>query len=443
MTSQKSITFFYPSRITGGVEYCFLRLAEYLSVNSGRKVNYIDYKDGFSFNKLASGPVKLIEYTPNQLNEFEEDTCIIAPPSCIPTLISDFKFSERTNFVFWYLHYFNYLHLFPLSNLYDEESTIVISDCIKLLHREFECSKKGLNFLYEHEALVFTDIENLHINKELFDLDISSHKLIPVPINQVSHEIRSELVSEKEINIGLMGRLSLDKIYPLMHILELATEYSQEKQKKIRVHLIGAGECTSLFEQFNNINNLELIFCGTLVDEVLREYMSTNIDILFSQGTSALEAARLHIPSVLLDISFRPLPKTHKLRWLFETIGYCTGPSAESSLIPCTHTFEDIINFVYEKPGAKIQVGQQCYSYFIENHLIDEVANLLISQTDHSSAFKKDLIFYFSFLEIFKKRFIWTRKILLIIRLLLKVPKWYKLKKIILYLISNKLQLKS
>lgn len=394
MDKIKSITFFYPSRMLGGVEFLFIRLAKYLSEELNMKVFYIDYEDGFGKKQLSSSDVTFIKYEDSSKNILLDfDTHLILP------LFKLFAHNEliitnRVRLLFWSLHPFDIIYVFSFLKLYMN----YISD-------KKESLKKAINFLYRKDvsiitkvlklcdkknSLYFMDSVNFDVKNFCLDLNLDEAKYIPIPVLEKNHNPKREIVDENVINIGWVGRLCDFKVFILMNIIENANIYSHKTAKKVKVHIIGTGPEEIRVRNYKKTGNIELLFLGSLIEDELDNYLINNIDVLFAMGTSCLEGAKLHIPSVLVDASYKKIPLSYKFKWLFETTGFSLGESINKVNNKNSHTFNKILSEIYLKKNKKY-IGDKCYSYCKSNHAIDSVANKLIDYLNETSLTISDL----------------------------------------------------
>ncbi len=66
--------------------------------------------------------------------------------------------------------------------------------------------------------------------------------------------------------------------------------------------------------------------------------------MLFAMGTSTLDGAKLGIPTVRLDYSYKSIPKNYKYKFFHEVKGYSMGERVESSFFKNgNHTFEELL----------------------------------------------------------------------------------------------------
>ena len=79
----------------------------------------------------------------------------------------------------------------------------------------------------------------------------------------------------------------------------------------------------------------------------INEYLLKNVDLMFAQGTSALESAKLGIPTVVTDDSYEDLYGNYIFKMLHERINYDIGHLVtEKDYKPNNSSFEDIMDKV-------------------------------------------------------------------------------------------------
>lgn len=79
---KNKVVFFYPSKVVGGAEYLFYRMAKQL-VDRGFEVSYIDYEKGFIANKIKTNQdnINVIKYNIFNYYKLEKTTTLIVPLS--------------------------------------------------------------------------------------------------------------------------------------------------------------------------------------------------------------------------------------------------------------------------------------------------------------------------------------------------------------------------
>ena len=129
----------------------------------------------------------------------------------------------------------------------------------------------------------------------------------------------------------------------------------------------------------------EIHFENEIEANQLDNYLINNCSILFAMGTAALEGAKLGIPTVLLDISYKKISKEYNYRWLYERDGMTLGEninevSAESLDI---NSLELKINQYFEEFE---KVSEKTLEYFNTNHNLENTCSKLLKKINNSSA---------------------------------------------------------
>ena len=327
--SIKSITFFKPSKIVGGCEYLFIRLAAYLAEDCNIKVYYVDYKDGFARKQLSLNNVNFIDYSDEEKIQLNFETHLITNLGAIYQIYKNADLSDKVNLFFWNVFIYDCLLPLPFLGYFIEKFNPKLSDVKKFLnllyrkdvHKISEC----FNLLSKNYAMVYMDLPNFQNTNFCLDLGQKDPNFLQILALNSDHTPVTNIISKDTINIGWLGRLATFKIYSLINILENANLYSEKFNKKIKVHIIGTGPKENIVRNFSISPNVELVFSGTIINNELDQYLLNNVDILFAMGTSALEGAKLHVPSVLVDFNYERIDLDYKFNWLFETEKYGLG----------------------------------------------------------------------------------------------------------------------
>ncbi len=364
----------------GGIVTLFSRLSRYLSTNPEYKIYYIDYPDGVARGLLENENVTFIDYYSNTQTKIEFNTTIIMYFLDIVGLQNKLDTLEDNKFLLWFLHPHAALFALPVGSLmspslYTELPIDKITSLVEVLYgNKRQEIKEIVEALDEQHALAFMDSINLIYQQKVFEADIQTQNYLPLGIDLPENSLPVSLLNQKQINIGWLGRLTTDKIYALMNVINQATEYSLKTNEKITIHIIGEGEQKSCIEKMQISSGIEIKFTGTLINNELKNYLTNNLDVVFAMGTSCLETAVLGLPTILLDFSH--YPQNSNFRWLFESSDYCLGCEANETILACNHTFADIIETIY-KQNKKNTTGRQCLEYAVQNHSITNTATLL------------------------------------------------------------------
>lgn len=364
----KNLTFFYPSKICGGAEYLIVRLAGYL-VKYGYKVNLIDYRDGFCAG-LLKDHANLVPYEEHVPVTIDDDTCLITFASHIFEVKKKVRLSSLSKVLYWFVHPYNVISSIPrYARLF-----------------EYNRYRALLRFLVRKKALLFMDSENFHKNNVYFKLDLSEPEYMPLPFPAKGMTCPPCTVKEGEVNVGWLGRLSGDKIFILLYVIDKLCDLKKKNyQKNIRMHVIGEGDQANLLKDYvKTKQSIQVIFQPTLLHSNLDSYLIKNLDVLFAMGTSALEGAALRLPVILLGFSLKPIVLDYRFSWLYQSDGSCLGREIVFNDYSHALTVEDILHSVYEK-NKKGEIGNACYEYFLNNHGIDHVAPKFLKFLEESA----------------------------------------------------------
>lgn len=351
-----SITFMYPSRRIGGAQLLFIRLAVELSKRDAIVVNVVDYQDGFLAAQLSNyNKVNILPYS-NGCVAISEETVFITPLSNF----SDLRYLIKGDFnkikiLLWSIHPTNIDYVFASNGRKWFKNVLPVKNFLKLL------SDLG-NIVYMDEA-------NFLAAKKVINLEGQPEFLqVPLEIKDYKSGVKDQ--SDK-INIAWLGRISYDKIFSVLKIVdEIKT---LENSDQMVLHIIGTGEKLDQLEIYLKKSGINYFLAGTLVENDLSSYMNKNIQIGVAMGTSCMEFATRKIPVFLIDFSEEKFPDNIKYNWLHETQNYTLGSDIKEAT-KRNHTFQQLLN-LYKNDS---NIGEQCYEYVVSNHDITKVAEKLI-----------------------------------------------------------------
>ena len=150
---------------------------------------------------------------------------------------------------------------------------------------------------------------------------------------------------------------------------------------------VGLDNYTSEKLQLNIFENIPLAKLG--------KFLVNNSDVHFGMGTTGLDGAKMGIPTVLIDFSYKPFPKNYGYRWLFETKNYCLGNDIEASYFvnDGKYGMKEILPTAFDK-NLQYQLSTLCYEYVSSEHDIAKNAQLLVDMSSRSTFRLKDSRFY-------------------------------------------------
>ena len=348
----KRVIFFFPDRRIGGGPFYLLRMAVELSKSNEYEVYYIDYKDGYTHKiDIDVSKIKFIDfedYSPSTI--FIDDAVLFAP--------------------IHYLHNMPYFHLNTKVLFFNWHH-----ECIPVLKNNMCFNDielyKCMEIINKNNAQVFCDVGQWSENNR-YSLQDFNKNYVPVHINMKNERAIPHII-DNNINICILGRLVLDKIYSVINIIECAKKYNK---KNIVIHIIGDGDQKDKLNAYKEVDGIELRFLGVLSGDRLNNYLKNNIDILFAMGTSVLEGAAIGLPSIIIPYSIRPF-HLDQFIYLYDTIGYCLGWDVNQLKYASVkkYSFNSIINYIYNE-NKKNEIGNKCFEYVENNHSV-------VSSTEH------------------------------------------------------------
>ncbi len=367
------ICFYFPYHEVSGVPVLFFRIANELAISNKRNLIYIiDYKDGaIARNLISQSNIKLIPFF-DGVSIFPPKDAILVMQSILPYSIrSELKISPDTKLFFWNLHpdcLIPILFPFPYLRNFQNINFKLYKILINLFYQSL--IKNIGEFILQavaKKSLFFMDQSNLDkTNKYLF-LDIPNINFLPVPAKSSSHKINNFVKVGSVLNITWIGRLCDFKSHILIYTIKKLSALAASKKIKLKYSIIGDGpfkKIISKLEVDNDWFKLELL--GSLKPELLDNFLLNNTDVLTAMGTSALEGAKLGIPTILLDISYYPVKGDYKYRWLHESKNFDLAHDINKfDLREGNLSLNNMLNDLHSNYQ---ELSTKALEYFLKNH---------------------------------------------------------------------------
>lgn len=257
--------------------------------------------------------------------------------------------------------------------------------------RLFNFKKKALHLislLDNKKALLLMD----RPNKEAIErrgLTLSEPvKYLTVPINvDQTYKRTFDSVNAKRM-ITYVGRGNDDwKIYPVIKVLSDLNKMSEEYIFTI---------CTDTDKRFKELialhvpdNKVKIEYKINLFGHALDDFLKINSWLHISMGTSALEGAKLGIPTILIDYSKSLFPEDYGYKWLYEADGYSLAdeilPGMTIKGLPLRQMIKEI-----EFSNGYNTVADQCFDYVLNNHSLDVFLQRVLEACQQTEMTVKD-----------------------------------------------------
>lgn len=360
-----SICFWMPIRSVCGASIVFAKFAQNLSEYTDLQIYYVDVTDGYARKILMNNEkIYFIDYEQDSwyfpINEpviiFTNPTRIIQLKNMNPKNKVLILHPDTTD-IGWNLLYFQNEYR-KIMKLLKKTNSIVFQDwtCRDLLSKQ-----TGTNF--QNEDYIQLVLSPLYDNRK-----------------------RTSLVKNDEINVTWLGRLATDKLGALYNLIDNYASLVTSRAK--RLHIIGDGESSNHVKAYceKHARDVKIIMTGTLYKErsytnesnenqqtelTLDEYLIKNVDIVFAMGTSALEGAKLGIPSAVVYTNSKPHDK-NEFFWLYDMKDYCLGMDSSQKSVSGASSFclDHILNMISDNERFIVE-GEKCYRYYFDNHSND------------------------------------------------------------------------
>ncbi|TLD82018.1 hypothetical protein LS68_003145 [Helicobacter sp. MIT 05-5293] len=385
----RNIYFYYPSNVWGGAEMLFVRILNYLAQHyKDFDVGYINFEESF-LNKILDSKCKRI--VASDTITLPANSTIIAPPFCLYKM-PKIK-SKNIFFLFWILH----IEEFECS-IYTKE----------MIYGKTQRARKEVSqnwqIMIDSDALIAMDEATKIACKNSCSYDLDDKHIIPVMLEDYpSPPLKQKLINEEYINIGWVGRLSSDKIYALINLMDNLEKIHIDK--KIKLHIIGEGDSKHLLKSYKNF---ETIMLGTIENKKLNPYIENNLDLVFAMGTSMLEAEKSAIPAVMVFYTLKDSTQNSFL-WTFKLKNYILGYEEKMGLISDDEkmTLGQILNdFLTNIPLHSKQAREHFESFLINRH-ISSFLDCTNTTTYSIKTYRKEKVL----LKIGKLKAKWTNSI--------------------------------
>ncbi len=377
-TDYKNIIFFYPSRVVGGAEFLFARLAKYMKEYLNLSVFYIDYRDGFIRNNPEFSSLNFIDYSDGKKTDINFCADLITPISNIYRIKEFINFNNsEIKLFFWGIHPLNVVHVMPeaktLENFDAHLTKFIMKNFCRNNYNCFynlllECKKLKSTYFMNHSTYIYNEI--------IFPGAIEKEYL-PIASCDKKYFANENIINNDEINVCILGRLCQEKTNALLMVLDNMNLLKTNKKKK--VHIIGDGECKNLIKP-QKYKDIEIIFAGTLVADELDSYLANNVDILFSMGTSVLEGSALKLPVIPIPYSYKRF-YNNKFYFFYKSNNYDLGATVDEYSNIADLSIDEVIDIIYYQNQKRI-IGEKCFDFFNNNFSLKFVSNLIIKLLD-------------------------------------------------------------
>lgn len=379
----KKLYFFFPYEEECGVPVLFLRMSRWVADHHGDEFDcyIVDYPGGaMARNITAKDKIKVLPYTEEEGCTIEDDAMIIFQSFRTCFWPENLQLSPKTQ-VFWWT-----LHVRCLAPLLIPEPAAELTFKYNWLYKAVALFywpfmhrfAKLVDDMIAAGALYFMDAPTFMGSVE--HIPMKTQKIdhyLPVPASDYDGVLKSKK-SVGELNVCWLGRLSDEKTPILKYTIRKLSDYALQHQQKITLHVLGWGEHKEEVDSMELDNEYFHQLKSRPIKSVeINGFLLQNIDVMFAMGTSALEAAKLGIPTVMVDATYEEIKGDYVFKAIYERTGYelahlITRKDFERG----NKSFErimDLVNNHFE------DFSQKSREYFLKNHAISSVGEQFVS----------------------------------------------------------------
>lgn len=346
--------------LKGGYTTLILTLITELH-RQGQEVLLINYKSGLIAHELEKAGVNITIIDKDELSKVNVGQYLIS---------SDILIVPR---------FYEFLKVFfdinPKVIYYDINDFICRISEYKFGIRLSFLGKRLVKKLLFRSSLIFMDDTGPNNLEREFGIKVKEPIFLPVPIpgepENVYLNVKRNL--DQGINIAYIGRSVDWKMYPLKKIIEDCLSV----EGKINFHIVV--DSISVFGNFivpEKYENERISFqlYENLLPSEIHAFLESNVDIYFGMGTTAIQAASIGIPTILMDFSTKPLPENYSYRWFSDTESYCLGKNIEVVSIPKGKSMKTMLNLV-RNDKSRVLISKNAFQYVISHHAASKVAH--------------------------------------------------------------------
>ncbi len=375
--------FFFPYDEECGVPVLFLRMSRWVAEHYGNEyVCYVvDYPDGaMARNITAEDKVKVLPYTDKDGCTIEDDAMIIFQSFRTCFWPKNLRLSPKTQVFWWTLHgrcLAPVLIPEPAAELTFKYNWLYKTVALfywPFMHR----FAKLVDDMIAAGALHFMDATSFmggveHIPMKTKQID----HYLPVPASDYNGVLKSGK-SEAELNVCWLGRLSDEKTPILTYTIRKLAEYALNNQQKIVLHVLGWGEHQEEVDAMGLDNEyFKQLKSRPIKSTEINGFLLQNIDVMFAMGTSALEAAKLGVPTVMVDATYEEIKGDYVYKPIYERTGYeLAHLITKKDFERGNKSFERIMDLVNNQFS---DFSQKSREYFVRNHAISIVGEQFVT----------------------------------------------------------------
>jgi hypothetical protein len=313
------LVMFSPGIPAGGTNALFARVAQYWNAVTGGIPTVIDYPDGATATYLNDRGVEFIlrEYKGGRVQHFSRNETLLI--SLLPARSLGHRLLPHldTKLLLWSTHPQDAFKWIPTFQAARTWSTRAQRKYASWIHPRYHRTLRAVfETAIEAGGLIAMDEETQSAIVEQFGL-----ACVPtvIPIFTARPELNRQPSRGEMTRLCWVGRLTDFKLQPVLSVLAEVARLSRAG-RAIRFDIVGDGaEYGQVADAVKAAGISSIRMHGSIPLSELEKFLAENVDIFIGHGTAILEAAKLGIPSLLLDGFYFPSDAgSVRVKWLYE-----------------------------------------------------------------------------------------------------------------------------
>lgn len=378
------LSFYFTYNQIGGVPDLFYNIA-LNETKQGRKVNLIARSNSYILDLFKNNFINFffIEVdNPYWINNLtDNDTLVLTYLE-----IDLFNSISRNNLTLPKIHVI-FWQVFPSTLLDSFSFDLRLRGLSFILLNKFTnyLQKRFISGLLRKNALIVMSQSHIDRLRKLKS-SYNNIKIVPIPVSGDFHNTylnKRNANSNARIGISYIGRAEEWKILPLQYLIERILELEDPSIISLHIFTDNVNQIRKRISCELIQNRLDIKFYENFVGKELEAVLAKEIDLSFAMGTSLLISAKLGIPTVFADASFKTI-KNYRYRYLFETTGYNLGIIHDETINRKGMLLSEIIRRFADSSNYRKAISEACYNYVYENHHIDHIHTSFIQACKNS-----------------------------------------------------------
>lgn len=391
---QAKFYFCFPYRGVGGVSLLFLRLAEELSLRGVAECYLVDYADGFMAahrNKTLAG-----------FAEYRDDEVLVIPPDAIAifqsmtpwSIFPSLRLSPQTRILFWNCHPFNLIPTLPGLRQPMQHNMAFGRIVLATLLRSYRSKMSQLiRLLLSKNSLIFMDWTNVRTTERYLGMTIAEPVYLPIPAPAPGtvESMPPRDFQTQGLRLAWVGRIA-DFKYPILkYSLRELNRIQSILGLRLEVLVVGMGDFVEkLRVDVVAMDHIDVKFIDYVPPDQLDDFLLHNVDVLLAMGTSALEGAKLGIPTLLLDVAYGQIPEGYLFQWLHERKGFSLGDVlGPEHVVPGNRS---LVERIEEIRADHAGLSDRAVQHFEKFHALPTVALQLLKAAHDTQCTWGDLV---------------------------------------------------